>query len=160
MSPRPAHERYDYTRGPLWRGLAKLALPSCGEQIAWNMDTVVELYWVGQLGPEFLAAVSLCFMMSFFLRSVPLGARIAGGAIVAQRVGAGDNEGAALAAGQSIFLTVLYTVAVGGLGFLFAPFLMGLMTTDPQVRELGAVYLRVHFLFFTFYDGIATLAHV
>ncbi|MBI2133035.1 MAG: hypothetical protein HYT99_09610 [Candidatus Tectomicrobia bacterium] len=91
---RAARAHYDYTRGSLGRGLARLALPSCGEQVAWNVDAVVELYWVGKLGPEYLAAVSLCFMMTFFIRAIPLGARIAGGALVAQRVGAGDDEGA------------------------------------------------------------------
>ncbi|MBI1724552.1 MAG: MATE family efflux transporter [Candidatus Tectomicrobia bacterium] len=157
---RAAHAHYDYTRGSLGRGLARLALPSCGEQVAWNVDAVVELYWVGKLGPEYLAAVSLCFMMTFFIRAVPLGARIAGGALVAQRVGAGDDEGAALMAGQSITITILYTSLLGAAGYLLAPWLMALLTTDPRVRELGAVYFRVSFIFFIFYDTIATLAHV
>ena len=157
---RPARAHYDYTKGSLGWGLARLALPSCGEQIAWNLDAVVELYWVGRLGPEYLAAVSLCFMVTFFLRAIPLGMRIAGGALVAQRVGAGDDEGAALAAGQSIVLTIAYTVAVGFLGYLVSPWMMALMTTDARVQELGTVYFRVSFVFFVFYDGIATLAHV
>jgi len=157
---RRAHVRFDYTRGSLGWGLARLALPSCGEQIAWNLDAVVELYWVGRLGPEYLAAVALCFMVSFFLRAIPLGFRIAGGALVAQRIGAGDDRGAALAAGQSILLTLAYTGVFAVLGYLLSPWMIALMTTDPLVRELGTAYFRMSFVFFVFYDGIATLAHV
>ena len=62
-------KRYDYTKGSIGFGLFRLAVPSCLEPIAWNADTLVEIFWVGRLGTEYLAAVSLSFMIIFFFRA-------------------------------------------------------------------------------------------
>ena len=151
--------KYDYTKGSIGRGLLRLAAPSCLEPIAWNADTLVEIFWVGRLGPEYLAAVSLSFMIIFFFRAVGFGIRIAGSALVAQRVGAGDAGRASHAAGQALLLAGAHYVLISALGWLCAPHLLGLLTPDAGVARVGADYLRASFLAFAFVDGIFTASH-
>ncbi len=109
--------RYDYTQGPIRRGLVRLSVPVVFELILWNIDSILELFWVGRLGATALAAMSLGFMVISAIRSVGMGIRTSGQALVAQRVGAGDLDGASLMAGQTIVLQyILFTpIVVGGL---------------------------------------------
>ena len=136
---------YDYTRGSIGWALTRLSVPICGERILRNLDGIFEIYWLGQMGPEFMAAASLGFITLLFIRSAPFGLRIAGQALVAQRVGAGDGEGASIMAGQTIFLVGVFSLIATFLGILLAPFMMDLMTRDPRLAALGVVYIRAGF---------------
>ncbi|MEK6712386.1 MAG: MATE family efflux transporter, partial [Nitrospinota bacterium] len=150
LSRRP----YDYTRGSIGRGLLNLAVPVFLEQIAWNVDTIVEIYWVGRLGESAIAAMSIGFLIHMLARSGALGLRVAGQALVAQRVGAGDMAGAALLAGQTLVLHVLYCLPLTLLGFVFAEEMMRLFSSDPAIVGPGAAYLRAGFLVLIITDGI------
>ena len=154
-APRP---RYDYTQGPIGRGLLYLSVPIFLEQIAWNIDTIVEIYWVGRLGAASLAAMSLGFMVHVFVRSGGMGVRIAGQALVAQRIGAGDAEAASLLAGQTILLQALYFLPVSLLGAWLSEEIMEALSSDPEIIRLGTLYLRAGFFALLFTDGIFTLA--
>ncbi len=136
---------YDYTRGSVGWAITRLSVPICGERILRNLDGIFEIYWLGQLGADALAAASLGFITLLFIRSGPFGLRIAGQALVAQRVGAGDAQGASVMAGQTIFLVGVFSLIATFLGLWFAPQLMNLMTRDPKLAALGVVYIRAGF---------------
>jgi len=136
---------YDYTKGSVGWAITRLSVPICGERILRNLDGIFEIYWLGRMGAEFLAAASLGFITLLFIRSAPFGIRIAGQALVAQRVGAGDGEGASVMAGQTIFLVGVFSLIATFLGLWFAPLLMDLMTRDPALAALGVVYIRAGF---------------
>ena len=152
-------KRYDYTKGSIGFGLFRLAVPSCLEPIAWNADTLVEIFWVGRLGTEYLAAVSLSFMIIFFFRAVGFGIRIAGSALVAQRIGAKEPEHASHVAGQAFLLAGIYYVAISILGYMLSSHLLGLLTSDANVMRVGVGYLQASFLTIAFVDGIFTVSH-
>ncbi|MDE0332563.1 MAG: MATE family efflux transporter [Nitrospinae bacterium] len=153
-------KRYDYTKGSIGFGLFRLAVPSCLEPIAWNADILVEIFWVGRLGPEYLAAVSLSFMIIFFFRAVGFGIRIAGSALVAQRIGAKEPEHASHAAAQAILLAGVYYVSISILGYVLSSYLLGLLTSDTNVIRVGVGYLQASFLTIAFVDGIFTVSHM
>ncbi len=151
---------YDFTKGRVSRGIFRITIPSCLENVCWNLDALVEVYWIGRLGgPEYLAAVSLAFMIIFFLRAIGFGFRTAGSALVSQKIGSGDTLGAKFAAAQTILLAFVYYFCISIFGFIFSPFLMSLLTEDPKVLSLGIAYLQTSFLFFAFVDGIFTIGH-
>ncbi|MCE2453575.1 MAG: MATE family efflux transporter [Nitrospinae bacterium] len=154
-----SEKRYDYTKGSIGFGLFRLAVPSCLEPIAWNADILVEIFWVGRLGPEYLAAMSLSFMIIFFFRAIGFGIRIAGSALVAQRIGAKEPEQASHAAGQAFVLAGVYYVAISILGYVLSSHLLGLLTSDANVMRVGVGYLQTSFLTIAFVDGIFTVSH-
>ena len=154
-----SEKRYDYTKGSIGVGLFRLAVPSCLEPIAWNADILVEIFWVGRLGPEYLAAMSLSFMIIFFFRAIGFGIRIAGSALVAQRIGAKEPEQASHAAGQAFVLAGVYYVAISILGYVLSSHLLGLLTSDANVMRVGVGYLQASFLTIAFVDGIFTVSH-
>lgn len=157
---RTERKRYDYTKGPIGRGLVVLSLPIFAELMSWNIDTIVEIYWVGRLGSDALGAMSLGFMIPMMVRAVGMGIRVAGQALVAQRIGANEEEGAALVAGQCILLQTLFFIPLCSAGYVFSPYLMGWMTSDPRLLHLATIYLRAGFLMLLFVDGIFTLANI
>ncbi len=152
--------RYDYTKGSIIRGITRLSVPAFGEQFTYNIETIVEVYWVGQLGSDHLAALSIAYMFLMFSRMVGFGVRVAGQALVAQQIGGGDGERASLMAGQTIVLSLAVSALITVLGLWFAPNIMGLMTSDPRLVRLGTGYLYASFALFAFVDGNFMLAHL
>ena len=145
LNPFKSMRGYDYTRGSVGWAITRLSVPICGERILRNLDGIFEIYWLGQMGADSLAAASLGFIVLLFIRSGPFGLRIAGQALVAQRVGANDSQGASIMAGQTIFLVGVFSLITTILGFWLAPFLMGMMTRDPKLAALGVIYIRSGF---------------
>ncbi len=151
---------YDYTRGSVGWAITRLSVPICGERILRNLDGLLEIYWLGVMGPRFLAAASLGFIVLLFIRSISFGLRIAGQALVAQRVGADDGAGAAIMAGQAIFLVGAFSLAAAFLGFFLAPFLMGLMTRETQIAALGVAYIRAGFAVLPAVEGMFVIGQI
>ena len=152
--------RYDYTKGSIGWGITRLSVPMCVEQIVRNADGILEIFWIGQLGPEYLAATSLGFMVILFLRSIGFGIRISGQALVAQRIGAGDPEGASLVAGQTISLMFVYVGMFSVVGFFLAPVIMRLLTSDPVILPLGIAYMRAGFTVFFGIEAMFVMANI
>ena len=158
--PEKVRTRYDYTKGSIGWAITRLSVPMCVEQVIRNFDGILEIYWIGRLGPEFLAATSLGFMTLLFLRAVGFGIRIAGQALVAQRIGAGDGEGASVVAGQMIALLMTYAVTFSALGIFLTPWIMGLMTSDPVLLGYGTAYLRAGFIVFIGWEGMFAYSNI
>lgn len=145
---------YDYTKGSIGWAITRLSVPMCVEQIIRNVDSVLEIFWIGMLGPEYLAATSLGFMSVLFLRAGGFGVRISGQALIAQRIGAEDNEGASIYAGQSITILMVYSLIFTTLGLIFAPNIMALLTSDPMILRHGTNYMRGGFAVFVAWEGM------
>jgi len=152
--------RYDYTKGTIRRGMMRLSIPVFFELLAWNIDSILELFWVGRLGSPALAAMSLGFMVLSFTRALGMANRTAGQALLAQRIGAGDTAGASIIAGQMISLQLILFTPIMVAGFTCAPVIMAMISTEPEIVRLGTIYLRAGFSMLIFIDGIFTLAAI
>lgn len=78
------------------------------DQIVTALTRLVDVYYLGQLGPAVLAASSLGSMAAFVVLSAAMGVSIAGLATIARRVGEKDTLGASEALWQVIFLAGLF----------------------------------------------------
>lgn len=139
----------DHTRGSLAASLLALAVPSILSSVgAFGVFSLVDLYFVGRLGPDALAAAGatnqtlrqLCFLMV-------VGLSTASQMLIAQRVGGADREGAEHVAGQTLLLGASLAAVAALVGLLFAEPLVRFVAPDPAVVGLGAAYLRVTFAF-------------
>jgi putative MATE family efflux protein len=74
-----------------------------------------------------------------------MGLAIGASAMVARRTGEGDKEGAAHAAAQALTLGCMVAIALGIVGAVFAPGLLGLLGASPAVVASGTSYARVMF---------------
>jgi putative MATE family efflux protein len=126
--------------GSIWR-LAWPVMVSMGAHTAF---TIIDLYWIGALGTDALAAVSLIgnvlFCLFGFTQIVYVGAL----AMLSRRVGAGDlkgKDGAEGVAAQALQLSFLLGVGITILGVAAARPSVALFGTSETVAKLSVAYL-------------------
>jgi len=134
---------HDYTRGPIGRSILLLAIPMVLEMALESVFAVTDVFFVGRLGPDAVAAIGLTESMLTLVYALAMGLGIGTTAVVARRIGEKDREGAANAAVQAILLGVLGALLLGSLGVAFAPRLLALMGASPEVLRTGSGYTRV-----------------
>jgi putative MATE family efflux protein len=140
------------TEGSLARPLFTLAWPIVVTQLLQVAYNIADTIWLGRTAEPAAAvgAVSLAFPLIFLLLSVGGGFTVAGSTLVAQYTGAGGEESAGKAAGQTLGFVTVLAVALGALGYLTTDPLLGLLPADPEtarvVIPLAADYMRVFFL--------------
>jgi putative MATE family efflux protein len=141
----------DFTEGSLNRAVGLLAVPMVVEMLGESLFAVTDAFWVARLGPDALAAVGLTESMLEIVYAVAIGLAMSTTAVVARRIGEKDERGAARASVQSIAIGVLFSLALGAVGAIYAPELLGLMGASASTVAAGAAYTRV------LYAGMVTV---
>lgn len=131
-----------------------LALPAVGEQFLNTLVGLTDTYLVGHLDPAVaarlgydrataLASVGLAQLMSWVMTVLFMAVAIGATAVVARRIGAGDEARANLALRQALLLTIV----AGLLGTLIGVFLgrpaLQLLGAPPAVAYYGSQYLTI-----------------
>src|ERR1041385_5386272 len=100
----------DYTRIDLKRAIFLLAVPMILELVMESTFAVVDIFFVGKLGPSAVATVGLTETYLFLLYSLAMGLATAVTAIVARRIGEKKTAEAGLTAVQAIFIGMLASI--------------------------------------------------
>ena len=142
--PRPQGQR-DYTTGSLRQNIWLLAVPMVLEMGLVSLFRLADMFWVGKLGPEALAAITIGENVRWALSGMAMGQGIGGLAVVARRIGEGDESAANHATLQSVLLALGIAALVSFIGFTFAEPMLLLLGTQPEVVPQGLVFLHVTF---------------
>jgi putative MATE family efflux protein len=113
--------------------------------ILQNAQSLIDLFWVGRLGSESVAALAVSGSILFLLWPLVMGMSVGTVALVSRHTGAGRTDLAAVAAGQSLVLSVAAGLAVGAAGLAGLGGLLRLMGPAPAVAGLAQNYLTVSF---------------
>jgi putative MATE family efflux protein len=133
----------DYTAGSLNRAILLLAIPMVLEMVLESLFAVVDVFWVSRLGADAVATVGLTESVLTLVFAVSLGLGMSTTAMVARRIGEKDENGAAIAAVQAIFLGLIASLAMGIPFFFLAPRLLALMGASPAIVATGSNYTRI-----------------
>ncbi len=133
----------DYTRGALPRAVLLLAVPMVLEMVMESVFGLVDVYFVGRLGPEAVAVVGITESMLSIVFAIAIGLSAAATAMVARRIGEGKTGDAATAAAQAIVLGIGASVVTGIAGFVFADDLLRLLGASATAVSQGAVYTEI-----------------
>lgn len=133
-------------KGPILSSLLKLALPLMVGQLIQTFYNLVDALWVGRLGSEAVAAVSISFPIMFLMISVAAGLTIAGTALIAQNKGAGNDEEVDRILGQLFSFVGTLAVVLALIGFIFSKEFITLMGAEPQIIGDATGYLRIIFV--------------
>jgi putative MATE family efflux protein len=132
----------DYTRISLRRAIFLLAIPMILELVMESAFAVVDIYFVGKLGPSAVATVGLTETYLFLLYSIAMGMAMAVTAIIARRVGEKNHEDAGTGAVQAIFLAILCSIPFSVAGIFYSKELLTLMGADAWSIEHGYRYTQ------------------
>jgi putative MATE family efflux protein len=139
--------QHDLTEGPILKTLALFALPTLASSVLQSLNGSINAVWVGRfLGEGALAATSNANLVMFMLMSFVFGFGMAATILIGQAFGRRDVQEARRVMGTAIGSFTLVAIAVGVLGWIFAPQLLGLLGTPEAARPLALSYLRVIFL--------------
>jgi putative MATE family efflux protein len=133
----------DFTTGSLNRAIVLLAIPMVLEMVLESLFAVVDIFWVGRLGPNAIATVGLTESMLTLIIAVGLGLGMATTAMVARRIGEKDPEGAAVGAMQAILLSLVVSVLIAIPCIHYAPQLLRLAGGTPAIVATGSGYTRI-----------------
>lgn len=133
----------DFTRGPIRRALALLAIPMMLEMAMESIFAVVDIAFVSRLGTDAVAAVGITEALVTVLYAIAIGLGMGLTAMVARRIGEKNAEAAALVTGQSIWFGALLSVVIGVTGVLYARELLEMMGASDGVIEQGTGFIAV-----------------
>ncbi|KPN29558.1 multidrug efflux protein [Halolamina pelagica] len=149
--------RVDMTTGAITPKLFALSWPLVLGNLVQTLYNLADMFWVGRVNAEAVAAVSLMFPTSWMFVSVAMGITAAAVALVSQYVGAGEQRQADHAVGQTVLLTVAVGLLLATIGFLIRYPLVSLIGAQGQVFTYSMDYLEpilaaipFTFLFFAF----------
>ncbi|RMF87100.1 MAG: MATE family efflux transporter [Nitrospinota bacterium] len=141
-----ATEKYLLTEGSLLRSVLRLALPMLLGNFLLNTLNIVDMIFVGKLGPAAIAAVSIGGTLEGLIWTVLVGMGMATTAMVSRYVGAREPHVATQAAVQSLFLAVLFSLVIALIGATAAAHLLRLLGAASEVVEVGTGYVAITFI--------------
>ena len=139
----PSKKVQPLTEGSIPRAVTRIALPTWGAFVTHDLMGVVDVFFVGKLGPVAVASVAMSGVM--FGITMMLSQGIAPGtmALVANAIGRGNRARAQDVAAQSLVMAGVLSAFVAALGLLLADDVLRLLGAPPDVAATGAGYLRV-----------------
>lgn len=148
--PPPAPKRAPYDarllEGPIARSLVMLAVPIMAANLLQVAYQLIDAFWVGRLGADAVAAVSISIPIVFLMIAAGMGFAIAGTTLIAQYAGAGDRKMVDHVAAQTLLSMLVIAVVLGGVGFFLSPHILNLMGVTPQVHAAANAFLRISFI--------------
>ncbi len=139
--------------GPLGRGVFLVAMPSVAMMLVQTFNGFLDRFFVSKLGPDALAAVSICTSWMWLVLAAAMAVSTGTTALVGRFIGAGRTQpaeqaalslrDAASATRQSILLSLIISVVVGGLLVLTRHPLLIVQGLDKHALPLAEPYLLV-----------------
>ncbi len=152
-------QKVNLTYGNIGTTLTKLALPIMGTSFVQMTYNLTDMFWVGKLGSNSLAAVGTAGFFAWFAFSLILLSKVGAEVFVAQHLGRNDEEGAENYARSAIHLTIILAVFYGLLLLLFRRNLIAFFNLgDASVIEMAVGYLSIIAtgILFTFINPVLT----
>ncbi|MGE0160233.1 MAG: MATE family efflux transporter [Gemmatimonadales bacterium] len=133
----------DPTRGPLTRAIVLLAVPMVLEMVMESLFAVVDIFFVSRLGDQAVAGVALTESLLTVVYTAAMGLSIGVTAMVARRIGEGDEDGAARATVQAVILGASVALVIAVIGATWAQGLLRLMGADEATVAVATPYARL-----------------
>lgn len=137
-------KKINLTRGHIGKTLTRLALPIMGTSFVQMTYNLTDMFWVGKLGSNAVAAVGTAGFYTWFAFSLILLSKVGAEVFVAQYLGRKDEDGAQSYARSAIHLNLFLAVVYGLILFYFRHYLIGFFNlADVSVTSMGESYLGI-----------------
>ncbi len=129
--------------GNIDRAIFLLAIPMTLEMIMESLFAIVDIFFVSKIGVNAIAVVGLTESMLTITYSLGWGLAMGTTAMVARRVGEHDNDGASIAAVQSIYLALIISIPIMIAGIFYSENLLRLMGASEGLIAEGSGYTKI-----------------
>ena len=142
--------RIDLTEGSITKLLLRLSGPIAFSMLMFTLYLMVDLYFVGRLGPDAVAAVSISGNAFFAILGLSFVLGIGGMALIAQAFGRRDYEEAGRIYKQSLIFSILVGIVATLIGLFIARPYIDFFGGTGNSLEWGIEYFRVFSISFFF----------
>jgi putative MATE family efflux protein len=109
--------------------------------VAQTLYLLADLFWVGRLGKEAIAAVGVAGNLTMIVLALTQMLGVGTTALIAQAAGRKDQPHAELVFNQSCMMSILIAVALGVAGFLSMNVYANSLSADAATAALAKAYL-------------------
>ncbi|MDD3145017.1 MAG: MATE family efflux transporter [Candidatus Gracilibacteria bacterium] len=141
--------------GPIVKSIITLAIPILLTNLLQSAYQLTDAFWVGRLGGDAVASVSVSFPITFFMISLGAGFAVAGTTFIAQYVGAKNFKMVNHVAAQTLLMITVLSIIIGVIGYVFSPNLLHLMGVTDNVFNDALNFLRISFIGMIFVFGFS-----
>lgn len=134
------------TEGPILPSLIALSVPVVLANVLQTGFQLVDTFWVGRLGANAVAAVSVSFPLVFLLLSLGGGLAIAAATFVAQYAGARNRRMVSHVTAQTTLMVILASLVLTTGGYIAAPGILQLMGVDAAITDDALGFMRISFV--------------
>lgn len=146
-------KKIDLTRGSLIKGLIALSLPIIGANLLQTGYQLVDAFWVGRLGANAVAAVSISYPVNFLLISLSSGFAFAGTILVAQYAGAKKMHMVNHVATQTLAMVVIMSIVLSAMAYWLSPYILTGLGVEEVIFDDANFFQRIIFLGLVFNFG-------
>jgi len=147
--------------------LLRLSGPIVLANILQTAYQLIDTFWLGRLGANAVAAVSLSFPVLFFIISLGIGMTIAGSIMVAQYKGMNNQRMINYSSAQTLMVLFFISLLLALVGYFLAGPLIKIIGAEDQVladavsyfkvSAIGFIFLFVFFVFQSLMRGIGNV---
>jgi len=155
------------TQGSILTTLINLSVPIILANVLQSMYQLIDTFWLGRLGVNAVAAVSLSFPLLFLILSLGSGLTLAGSVIVAQAKGARNQKNVNYSSSQTVFVIFFVSILLSIVIFFVAEPLMTLIGAGPEILTDSVIYFKYSsfgfmflFMFFVFQSLMRGIGNV
>jgi len=131
--------------GNISKNIFNLALPIVAAHLFVNLFYIVDMIFVGRLGPTALAAVSMGAVLMSLVWTMLIGLAIGASSLTARFYGSRNVEMVEKVAHHSMLLATIISFFLFVFGIYGTPVLLKLLGGSPEVVELGSIYTKIVF---------------
>lgn len=129
--------------GSLLRAIAALAVPVVINSFLQTMYNLTDTYWLGKIGTEELAAINLVTPLQNIIVNFGLGITVAGAVLIAQYIGAKQEEDARDMANQIFAWAMLFAFICATICFAATPAIVEWLGADGDTYTHSITYMRI-----------------
>ncbi len=144
--------------------LITLSLPAMIGMTVQALYNVVDTFWVGRLGPEAIAALTICFPIQMIMIALASGTGTGLSSIISRRLGEGRPDDVANAVHHGFLIVLVYGLVITTLGLLWAQPLLRVFGATSELFMLSLDYIQLilagsTLMFFAVLSGSMLHAH-
>ncbi len=145
----------------------KLAIPLILTSFLQVTYQLIDAFWVGKLGQQAIAAISLSYPLIFLMIALSIGFSMAGGILIAQHKGKGDWNGILFSFNQSLLVSFISGVLMLLIGLIFSESVLTFLTKNEKIFQMAYQYvffslwgIPMIFIFNTVQSALRSLGEV
>ena len=131
----------DLTQGSVTRHLLHMSAFLAVSMVVQTLYLLADLYWVGHLGKEAIAAVGVAGNITMIVLALTQMLGVGTTTLISQAAGRKDQPHAELAFNQSFVMSIAVALALGVVGFILRPAYCDWLSADSETAILAKAYL-------------------